>query len=385
MRLSFLVGLSLTVLLVLGSGVYWGYQTLDLVSTADDEPGELLQRVNDEERVQFLLLHAPDDTLRSSYLASYDSISGRMSAIYLSPDFRIMSPSYGEVMSLRELHDQFSPDETRRELEAALELDIPFWVKSSDNNIRRLVDAMGGLEIEFPVRAAEDSDSSRTEQRWLDGDQSQSYVKEAYHRFRSQGRRFRHKTFFLGLQEKIEARPSFFGHPRTLRLADELFESNLKRSDWKTLVHLVTRLEQDKIKFPSTLHLMKGGSERTTLDPEPLKNMLPKPLKRMIREAKPQSTIDVQVLNGAGIPELAGAVRNKIQPNSRVDVVEVGNADRYNYETTRIIARSDNPESADHVRSLLGTGSIESNPSDKLLVDVTVIVGKDLSHLIQPD
>lgn len=385
MRLSFFVGLSLTVLLVLGSGLYWGYQALDLGSPAEEEPGQLLQRVNDEERVQFLLLHAPDDSLRTAYLASYDSISGRMSAIYLSPDFRIMSPSYGEVMSLRELHDQFSPDETRRELESALELEIPFWVKSSDNDVRRLVDAMGGLEVEFPVRASRDSDSSRTQQRWLDGHQSQNYVKEAYQRFRSQGRRFRHKTFFLGLREKINNRTTFFEHPRTLGLVDELFESNLQPSDWRTLVHLMNRLEPDKIKFPSSLHLMKGGSERTTLDPEPLKNMLPKPLKRMIREAKPQSTIDVQVLNGAGLPELAGAVRDKIQPNSRVDVVEVGNADRYNYETTRIVDRSNNPESANHLRDLLGTGSIESNPSDKLLVDVTVIVGKDLSHLIKPN
>ncbi len=296
-----------------------------------------------------------------------------------------MSPSYGEVFSLRKLYDQFDEEEIRKELEHFLDLDIPFWIRTSGNDVRNFIDTLGGIQLEFPVRAEEDSDSSRTKERWFDGPQTQSYVQNAYQRFETQGRRFRHKTFFLGLHEKIARDTEFVRHPRTLNQTRKLFESNLAQSDWGTLTHLMSRLNPERVKFPSTLHLMKTGGGDNTLNPEVLNNMLPKPLKRMIREAEPKSTIDVQVLNGAGIPKLAAAVRDKLQPNPRVDVVEVGNADRYNYGTTRIIDRNDNPKSADHVQKLLGTGSIQSEPSEQLLVDVTVIIGKDLSNLIRPD
>jgi hypothetical protein len=330
-------------------------------------------------------MHAPEDELELTYLMSYDSLSGRLAAVYLPPNIKIMSPSYGEILSLRELYDQFEEEEVRKELGYFLDLDIPFWIRTSGSDVRDLIDSMGGIQLEFPVRADRDSDSSRTEERWLDGPQTQTYVREAYQRFETQGRRFRHKTFFLGLQEKITSDTDFFRHPQSIEQAQKLFQSNLTRSDWRTLTHILARLEPERAKFPSTLHLMKTGGKNSTLNPEPLKNMLPKPLKKMIRESEPEPTIDVQVLNGAGVPKLAGAVRDKLQPNPRVDVVEVGNADRYNYETTQVIDRKNNPKSADHVRKLLGTGSIQSDPSDQLLVDVTVIVGKDLSNLVRPD
>jgi hypothetical protein len=384
-RVSFWIGITLTVLLVLASGVYWGYQTYEQSRDDQNPKGKLVQKINDEERIQLLLMHAPDDTLELTYLVSYDSLSGRLAAIYLPPEIKTMSPSYGKVLSLRELYDQFDEEEIRKELEYFLNLNIPFWIRTSGNDVRDLIDTMGGIQLEFPVRAEEDSDSSRTEERWLDGPQAQSYVREAYQRFETQGRRFRHKTLFMGLREKISDDTGFFRHPRSLDRTRELFESNLTRSDWHTLSHLMANLNPERVKFPSTLHLMKTSGEDNTLNPEPLKSMLPKPLKRMIQESDPKSTIDVQVLNGAGLPKLAAAVRDKLQPNPRVDVVETGNADRYNYETTQIIDRKDNPKSADHVRKLLGTGSIQSDPSEQLLVDVTVIVGKDLNNLIRPD
>ncbi len=102
----------------------------------------------------------------------------------------------------------------------------------------------------------------------------------------------------------------------------------------------------------------------------------------MIREGKLQETIEVKVLNGAGIPNLAEVVRRKLQPDSRVDVVEIGNANRYNYQTTKIIDRNNKPKSAAYLQDLLGKGSIESNPSEKLLIDVTIIAGKDLKPLL---
>jgi anionic cell wall polymer biosynthesis LytR-Cps2A-Psr (LCP) family protein len=383
MRLSTLVGVTIALTLIVMSLGYWGYSLYGLTGANNPDKGQLLQSVNDEHRIQFIFMHEQDDSLDLLYLISYGSISGRLAAINLPVQGQIMSPSYGEILTFKELYKRFSHDGFRKEIQSAMDLNIPFWLKSNGKDLQQFVDSIGGLTIEFPVRATKDSDSSRTRIRWLDGPQVQDYVNTAYKRFHTQGRRFRHKTFFLGLQKEIASNTDFFKHPESIRQARRLLESNLSASDWQTLFHVMSSLNPDKIKFPSALHLVSPNRPSSTIDPKPLKNMLPKPLKQMIKQAEAQKSIEVQVLNGAGLPNLAGVVRNKLQPNPRVDVVEVGNADRYNYTTTQIIDRSNNPKSAAFLRDLLGTGSIQSNPSDKLLVDVTVIAGKDLKHLLE--
>lgn len=385
MRLSTVIALVLAVLLIFSSLAYWGYQTYENSQVSEENTGTLMKEVNDEQRIQLLLMHTSKSNLELVYLFSYDSISGRFAAIYLPPELRIMSPAYGEAMTLSELYEQFSASELTKELSSALQLDVPYWIRSKDEDLSSFIDMLGGISITFPNSGSGASNSKNNRVQWMDGVQIQQYVQNAYDQFRGQGRRFRHKTFFLGLQRKISQNSNLVQDQRTIERCQRIFKNNLSRSDWETLTHIFTRLEKDKVKFPSSLHLLRTGSEDNTLSPKPLKNMLPKPLKKMIDQADSRGTIDVQVLNGSGINELAGTVRDKIQPDPRVDVVEVGNADRYNYETTQIIDRRNNPESADHIHDILGTGSIQSNPSDKLLVDVTVITGRDLKHLVRPE
>lgn len=361
------------------------YQEAGSVFQSARETSELLQRINDRERIQFLLVDTKDGNLSMAYLASYESISGRFSAIYLPPETQILSPSYGEVLSLNQLYRRFdrSPVELKKELTSALQLDIPYWIHTKDDSLRTLVDHLGGIEIKFPGQSARNSTQSSTEAlRWMDGVQVQNYVQNAYQEFHGQGRRFRHKTFFLGLIRWINKNPNLVNNPRTLEFLTEQFESNLTRSDLRSIVHVFEQLKTDKIKFPGTTHLLTREGGKTTLDPKPLKNMLPRPLKQIIKESKPQEVIEVQILNGAGINGLAGVARDKLQPDPRIDVVEVGNADRYNYQTTKIIDRSGNPKSAAYLKKVLGKGSVESNPSKKLLVDVTIILGKDLKGLL---
>lgn len=385
MRITTVVTLAIIGILVLSSLGLYTYQQAGSAFTSPDDSSKLLQRINDRERIQFLIIHTADDALSMTYLVSYESISGRFSAIYLPPETKVLSPNYGRAVSLKQLHQRFegNPDEFRKELASALDLKIPYWIRTNEETLPKLVDHLGGIEIDFPTQSVSgDTDVSPTQARWMDGVQTQQYVRNAYQEFRGQGRRFRHKTFFLGLVEWINEHPHLVNAPRSLEFFTNQFASNFSKSDLRTIVHVFETLQTDKVKFPGTVHLFTQQDGTATLDPKPLKNMLPKPLKRIIEESKPQDVIEVQILNGAGISGLAGTARDKLQPDPRVDVVEVGNADRYNYQTTQIIDRSGNPKSAAYLKELLGKGSVESNPSKKLLVDVTIILGKDLKGLL---
>lgn len=385
MRPSVLTSLSLALLLVLSSVLFWGLESYQSSDDQTSSSEKLIQKINEKKRIQFILFHAPEDTLELVYLASYDALSGRMSLVYIPSSLKIMSPSYGGNFSLKELFQRFSPSQTRKELQSSLQLDIPYWIKTDNNDLKKLIDMTGGIQIKFPVSQKSDTATPKSQTRWMDGPQATRYVSQAYKRFKSQGRRFRHKTFFLGLKKRVKKELKLFQNKRTIKKLSKLFKSNFSHSDWEAIAHVLGNLKDDNIKFPSPLNLARKTETGGTLDPKPLKNMLPKPMKKMIRKGEAKDSIDVQVLNGAGISGLAGAIRDKLQPAPRVDVVEVGNADRYNYKETKIIDRNNNPKSAAHVKEILGIGSIQSNPSEKLLVDVSVIIGKDLNHLVQKE
>jgi hypothetical protein len=88
----------------------------------------------------------------------------------------------------------------------------------------------------------------------------------------------------------------------------------------------------------------------------------------------------LQVLNGVGTPGVGQAVAQRLQPGG-YRVLLTGNADSFDYDTTRIVIYDDSPEQlavARDIRERLGVGEIERSGMPQSVVDVTIIVGADL-------
>lgn len=90
------------------------------------------------------------------------------------------------------------------------------------------------------------------------------------------------------------------------------------------------------------------------------------------RERPPQ----VQVLNGAGVADLAQKAASQLR-NRGLDVVAIGNADSHDYEETLVLVRRGSKAVARQVRDALGHGTVLEQRDETLLVDVTVILGRD--------
>jgi anionic cell wall polymer biosynthesis LytR-Cps2A-Psr (LCP) family protein len=88
----------------------------------------------------------------------------------------------------------------------------------------------------------------------------------------------------------------------------------------------------------------------------------------------------LQILNGNGVPGIGQVVAERLQPGG-YRVLLTGNADRFTYETTRIIVHDDGEEQlaiARDIRDRLGVGEIERSGTPQSVVDVTIVVGADL-------
>ena len=104
-----------------------------------------------------------------------------------------------------------------------------------------------------------------------------------------------------------------------------------------------------------------------------------------IYEENPILDIEVEILNGCGVPGLAEKVSNYLR-SQKMDVVRSDNADHYNYDQTILILRNENFEGLKKVSQSFGINEqdelrIKHIPDEKLSVDITVIIGSDFATI----
>ena len=90
--------------------------------------------------------------------------------------------------------------------------------------------------------------------------------------------------------------------------------------------------------------------------------------------------VRVQVLNGSGEGGMASKVAAYLREGG-FHVVEVANADRFDYFATLVVARSDNVETALDVARFLGDPPVIRQAWTSDLAEVTVVLGSDRSRL----
>jgi hypothetical protein len=90
----------------------------------------------------------------------------------------------------------------------------------------------------------------------------------------------------------------------------------------------------------------------------------------------PRERVRVEVLNAAGVAGVAREARNVLQ-EAGFDVVQFGNADSFDRDSTVVIDRVDREEMAEGVANALGIRNVLSEPDPNLFVDVTVLLGRD--------
>lgn len=86
--------------------------------------------------------------------------------------------------------------------------------------------------------------------------------------------------------------------------------------------------------------------------------------------------ITVEVLNGSGIDGLAAATTRHLRRRG-LDVVYFGTAPADTFGATLILVRRGELENGERVRDALGFGTVGIEPDPRLLLDVSVILGRD--------
>jgi len=90
------------------------------------------------------------------------------------------------------------------------------------------------------------------------------------------------------------------------------------------------------------------------------------------------SPVRVEVLNGSGVPRAALVMAERLR-DAGFDVVDIRNADRSDYERTMVLDRVGEERWANAVADRLGVEEPVRQRNEDLLLEVTVILGRDLA------
>lgn len=110
--------------------------------------------------------------------------------------------------------------------------------------------------------------------------------------------------------------------------------------------------------------------------------LLSAPANRADNNEPAADRVVLEVLNGIGIPGLAGEFTTFLRDRG-YDVVRFTNAQRYDYPRTLVINRGNDYQQAVGVATALGLelNAVENMPKPDLHLDVTVVLGQDYQTL----
>lgn len=94
------------------------------------------------------------------------------------------------------------------------------------------------------------------------------------------------------------------------------------------------------------------------------------------------NVIQLEVLNGCGVPGLANDFTSTLRKNG-FDVVETGNFKNFDMQNTVVIARTFDDENAQRVAEALGINqeNVFIEASEDFYLDATVVIGSDYKSL----
>jgi LCP family protein required for cell wall assembly len=313
-------------------------------------------------------------------VVSLDLNRRTVSALSIPRDSRVRIPDYG-LHKINDAHQIGGVDLAIDTVREFLEIPIDYYVVVKLGAVEKVIDAMGGLQIDVEKEMKYDDSWGHLHIDLKAGPQRLSgHQVEGYMRFRKDaegdyGRMRRQQQVMRALASQVRTPATLLKLDTLIDLFNQNVESNLSRPEMMALARMFYQTPLDQIATASlpARNLMLDGIAYLDVYEEQ-KDLLVDWLLRGDDHAQ-NRLIDVDVCNGCRSSETAMRINEQLrleQVNSRYR----GRADRSDYEFTRIIDHGHHPRAGVRIGQLLGISRIEVDKTEGG-PDVTVIVGRD--------
>ncbi len=319
-------------------------------------------------------------------------------AISIPRDTMVRVPGHG-TCKINAANRFGGPELTTQVIAGLLGVDIDYYISTSPWGLRGLVDSVGGVYIvvDQNMRYRDRSQGlyinlrASPEKQLLNGKQAEGYVRFRHDRWGDSGWRIvdgkkvaagrvaRQQYFMRALANRILSMPHKRDRARVLSNAYEkgFIVSNLRIKDWDALADFMKDVKPEEMQMA----VLPGapGSRHQASYWMPDYEQIPQVVAQQMRfesVIEEDMTASVEVLNGCGVPGVAGRVAEQLQ-RAGFTVTKQGNASGFEYDRCQVITRKGNTAAVLAIVKLLNCTDVREEKQTEGMPDVTVIIGRD--------
>ena len=372
--------LVLIILVVVASGVYAYLQLrVDQITDALKKklPLNTLFIFSDGEKALFfeVFFYTPD--------------TRKGSLFYVPANLGGVIPRLNKVDGIDALYRKASTAALKARIEDLLGVGIPCVMDISMEDVSKLVDLLGGVDVFIanPVDLTRDGNrillpsGSVT----LDGDKARQYVSYEDPLETDADKIGRRQRFLQSLLKGLGEKNAFLLQRGPLRALRSLVRTNLSARALGSFIQEMGRFDSERMVLQRVLGTTRTVDGRELLFPHQEGELLKEAVKQAVAAnasnefVPPDSlSITVEVLNGTKTPGLATRARDLLQSYD-YEVMPPNNADNDQYVNTVVLDRKGRLDDAKKLADIIRCTRIYSKPDPQMdqAVDVTVILGKD--------
>jgi len=261
-------------------------------------------------------------------------------------------------------------------------LDVPihFYAVVDFIGFVYIIDELGGVEIDVEKEMHYVDKAGGVEinlypgKQILDGGKALQYIRFRYDKLGDLGRIKRQQKLALAVIKKMINFDSITKIPQISEGMKEYMETNIEAQDAIALANLFRGVNQEKFRVETVQSkpvYIEGISYL-----EPNVEEVQQRVKSLIYSKN--SGMKVEVLNGNAMAGIAHKIAKDLELQG-FEIVNIGNADNFNYEQTKIIVYSKEVNLDNQFKELFKDFEIAKEYQDQANLDLVIILGKDMT------
>ena len=368
------------VVIILGTGVY-----LYLQLRVDQITDSLKKKL--PLATLFIFSQGEKPFFFEEFLYNPDTRKG--SLFYIPANVGGVIANINKVDGIDVLYRRTNPAPLAQKIEQLTGVRLQSVIDISREDVGRLVDLMGGVDVFIPNPVDLTQDGKRillpSGSVSLDGDKAQDFISYQDPLESDADMIGRRQRFLQALLKGLGENNAFLLQRGPFRMMRSLLRTNLPPRALGSFIAEMGRFDSERMVLQRVLGTTRSVDGRDLLFPHQDGELLKQAVKQTLAAnasnefVSPEAlSITVEVLNGTKTAGLANRARDLFQSYD-LEVMAPNNADNDQYLNTVILDRKGNLDNAKKVADIIRCTRVYSKPDPQMdqAVDVTVILGKD--------
>ncbi|MDR2601583.1 MAG: LCP family protein [Spirochaetaceae bacterium] len=347
--------------------------------------------------INTLLVLEKDQKPLCTFVLLYYPATRRSAIFDIAGETGLLLKKVNRVDRIDAVYDSHNVSQYVQEVERLLDLDVNYEIIFDLQNFGKAVDMLEGVTIFIPseieIYDGVDSVIFNSGNNNLDGDKAKLYVSYTDKESDVEAQRSRQDRFFSGFIKRLGENNGVLKNKDVMAVFSGLARTNMNAKAYSMLFEEWSKIDPNRINIQ-----LVGGNYRDVsgkrllipyYDGSLIKDVVRQTLGSLTRGGNSERILTVEVLNGTNVSGLASRTAELIR-SFGYEVIEIGNADRNDYEKTEIYDRSGMENEAKIFASVIKNNNIITEnimqPKDEFnftnseyKADFSLIIGKDFN------